>query len=80
MKIEFLTSLNGKEYMNITREHCSGLKRNDKVEIINIPVEYNGMEARYIKINAKNTILPEWHSGAGQPAWLFVDEVVVVGK
>lgn len=79
MKIEFLTSLDGKEYMNITRESCSGLVRNDQVEILNIPVEYNDMEVRYIKINAKNTILPEWHSGAGKPAWLFVDEIVVLG-
>lgn len=78
MKIEFLTSLDGQEYMNITREFCSGLEKNDRVEKIQIRTEYADLETRYIKLKAKNCILPEWHSGAGKPAWLFVDEITVI--
>jgi hexosaminidase len=33
--------------------------------------------ARYVQVKAENTVLPEWHSGAGSPAWMFVDEIVV---
>ncbi len=34
--------------------------------------------ARYIKISAESLKLcPPWHRGAGQPAWIFVDEVIV---
>jgi len=33
---------------------------------------------RYVKIQAKNIgECPEWHSGAGSKAWLFVDEVTI---
>ncbi len=35
-------------------------------------------KARYIKLNAVATkTLPAWHSYFGNPAWLFIDEVVV---
>jgi hexosaminidase len=37
-----------------------------------------GTAARWVRIVARGArILPGWHSGAGQPAWLFVDEVIV---
>jgi hypothetical protein len=33
---------------------------------------------RFIKIKARNYgNLPEWHLGAGYPAFIFVDEVIV---
>jgi hexosaminidase len=33
---------------------------------------------RYIKVQAKNIgVCPEWHSGAGQPSWIFADEISV---
>jgi hexosaminidase len=40
--------------------------------------EFRDAEARYIKVQAKNIgNCPSWHSGAGQPAWIFLDEVIV---
>jgi hexosaminidase len=34
--------------------------------------------ARYIKVFARNIgKCPDWHSGAGQPAWIFADEIVI---
>ena len=39
--------------------------------------DYSG-KARYIKVFVKNYgILPEWHLGAGNESWTFVDEIVV---
>lgn len=36
------------------------------------------VKARYIKVFAKNYgIIPSWHAGAGEPSWLFVDEIVI---
>ncbi|MCD4737503.1 MAG: discoidin domain-containing protein [Bacteroidales bacterium] len=32
---------------------------------------------RHIKVQASKLTLPEWHSGAGNDAWFFVDEIVV---
>ncbi|QZT37667.1 family 20 glycosylhydrolase [Halosquirtibacter xylanolyticus] len=36
------------------------------------------IKARYIHITAKNIgACPDWHSGKGQPSWLFCDEIIV---
>jgi hypothetical protein len=33
---------------------------------------------RYLRVVASNTEpLPEWHPGAGETGWIFVDEIVV---
>jgi len=34
--------------------------------------------ARYIKVTAKNRgTCPPWHPGAGEKAWIFIDEVTI---
>jgi hexosaminidase len=34
--------------------------------------------ARYVKVAARSSgTLPDWHAGAGRPAWIFADEIVV---
>ena len=35
-------------------------------------------QARYVRVRAVNYgKLPDWHVSAGEPAWLFIDEIVV---
>jgi len=53
---------------------------NDNRVIINrIQFNQENIHARYIKITAKNIErCPEWHSGNGQKAWLFIDEISVL--
>jgi len=80
MKIEFLTSLDGQDYMNITRDFCNGLEKDNQVEKITVGAEYADLETRYIKVIARNSILPDWHGGAGKSAWLFVDEIMISGE
>lgn len=37
-----------------------------------------GTRARYVRISARQFgALPHWHAGAGRPAWIFADEIVV---
>ena len=34
--------------------------------------------ARYVRVTARNTgTCPEWHPGAGHPAWIFADEIII---
>ncbi len=41
-------------------------------------IDCQGKIARYISINVRNiNFCPDWHAGAGNPAWLFVDEIIV---
>lgn len=38
-----------------------------------------GVRAKYFKITAENYgLLPDWHLSAGEQAWLFVDEIVIL--
>lgn len=38
----------------------------------------NPVRVKYLRVKAKNTgLCPEGHPGAGQPAWLFLDEILV---
>jgi len=40
--------------------------------------EPGGLPARFIRIHAVNPgVCPEWHPGAGDPAWIFADEIIV---
>jgi hexosaminidase len=40
--------------------------------------EFDALPAQFIKVDAVNMgTCPEGHSGAGQPAWIFLDEVIV---
>jgi hexosaminidase len=41
-------------------------------------VNFDMQKARFIRLKAKNIgLCPAWHNGAGDKAWLFVDEIVV---
>ncbi len=51
---------------------------NDYKAIIQDITYLTDIETRYIKLKAKNYgKIPAWHLGAGYPAWIFVDEIVV---
>jgi hexosaminidase len=63
--------------MSISRDLCSDLDKIDGVRKVQVSTDYTKHKARHIMIKAKNSILPGWHAGAGKPAWIFVDEVVV---
>ncbi|WP_299683220.1 FN3 associated domain-containing protein [uncultured Dokdonia sp.] len=57
--------------MKVSREGEGGDTETKKVTL-----ELSTTEARYVKVVIKNhDKLPEWHPAAGNPAWLFVDEI-----
>jgi len=50
----------------------------DDEEIKNFKKNLDGIEARFIKVFAKNMgTCPPWHIGAGGKAWVFIDEITV---
>jgi len=52
-------------------------KQQDR-EIKEFALNREAVEARYVRIFAKSIITcPQWHAGAGDKAWLFVDEVII---
>ncbi|NOX87819.1 MAG: family 20 glycosylhydrolase [Calditrichaeota bacterium] len=39
---------------------------------------FQPVKSRYVRVLAKNVgVCPEWHPGAGDKAWLFIDEIIV---
>lgn len=45
-------------------------------EITKTRVQLTQTKARYFKVHIKNQgVLPKWHPSAGNPSWLFVDEI-----
>jgi hypothetical protein len=46
--------------------------------IQNIPVEFNPVSFRFLKIIARSIkVCPVWHSGRGKACYMFIDEIVV---
>jgi len=40
--------------------------------------EFEPIEARYVRVKAANLkTCPGWHKGAGQPCWVFADEIII---
>ena len=76
-EVEYFVSDDGKNFRSV------GKVKND------VPVEADGAfiqemavrprtNARYVKMVAKTIgTCPDWHVGAGQPAWIFCDELVI---
>jgi hexosaminidase len=53
-------------------------QKNTEVLIKEFTASYNREKARYIKVKALSIKkCPDWHSGSGGKAWLFIDEIVV---
>ncbi|MGW9684076.1 DUF4838 domain-containing protein [Flagellimonas sp. 2504JD1-5] len=54
------------------------LSKKSKVNDIHyFDLQFEAMNARYIKVIAKNTETPYWHHAAGLPSWVFADEIII---
>lgn len=76
--VEYSVSTDGKNFtpVQIIRNHVPINKGGVFVQPFN--ARFETVNARYIKVWAKNiNTCPPWHPGAGNPAWIFCDEVVV---
>lgn len=77
-KVEISLSGDNINYQNgVTINNDISLK-NSEIFIKNYTANFNNIKARYIKIKAASIKkCPSWHTGAGQKAWLFIDEIEV---
>jgi predicted alpha-1,2-mannosidase len=77
-EVEFYISQNTKDYLAV------GTLKNDvsdslqEAVIKDFFIESIKGKGRYVKIRAVNRgVCPEWHVGAGEKAWIFVDEITI---
>jgi hexosaminidase len=76
VKVEL--SDDGKNYREVSIIKNILTDRRFGVEPVYHSLEFQQAETRFIKITALSMkICPEWHRGAGQPSWIFCDEIIV---
>jgi len=80
---EVSVSVDGEEWVRGDRTEVP-LENQLEKEVVRIDVEIPPVPRpdwpRYVRVRARNQgPLPEWHPGAPENAWLFVDEIVVEG-
>jgi len=70
-------SEDGKNFKEIVSKTIPPLKQSDKDGIYPQEVTFAPVKARYVEVIIKSDKLPAWHGGAGNPAYLFVDEIII---
>lgn len=77
-KIEYYLSSDDKDYFLIATQETTHDPKDENVIVRNFKTEILPTDAKFLKIKAKNIgKLPAWHQGAGNDAYLFVDEIEI---
>ena len=73
-ELEFLISVDGRNFKKIGSKKYELRPRSASINKSDIKFD---QEMQYLMIKAKNIgICPDWHIGAGNKSWLFIDEVI----
>jgi len=76
-KVEYYGSKDGDQFKKLG-EVNNEISKKEKGSIVqDFTLNITSGKYRYLKIFAQKLSLPEWHSGAGNDAWLFLDEIIV---
>jgi predicted alpha-1,2-mannosidase len=77
-QLEVLMSNNGKDFvpLGITLNTIDVYQKGTLIQ--DLQVKFPKIAARYIRVKAENRkICPNQHKGAGYPAWIFADEIII---
>lgn len=74
--VSFEVSADGEIFQQIKSVE-NPVSRNKEVARYDFIAEFKTQKIRFIRVTAKNTHCPEGHPGAGKPAWIFADELMV---
>ena len=65
----------GQNFKEIASKTIPSLGKDDKDGLYPQEISFDPVKARYVEVIIKSDKLPTWHGGAGNPAFLFVDEI-----
>ncbi len=69
---------NGEEFVTVASRKFETTVFNQDIIPVYIEFEFPPVTASKLRITARSLkVCPEWHRGAGQPSWIFIDEIVV---
>ena len=76
--VEFSVSRDGTVFEKVAKFEEPVPASNRPAQIRVVSRTLHNVRARYIRVFAQNIgLCPDWHVGAGDKAWVFVDEIVV---
>lgn len=83
--VTYATSADGKIFSDgLTVRNPNNPNPKENPEIAKIPVQAfradlgTAVKARYLKVHGESILqMPSWHIRAGQPAWIYTDQIVV---
>ncbi len=77
-ELKIAVSTDGKSYTEVASQKYEEPKDLHVEEVLDMELTFDPVKARYVKfIVLKTQELPEWHNGAGKPAFVFLDEFKV---
>ena len=65
----------GQNFKEVASKVIPSLGKDDKDGLYPQKISFDPVKARYVEVIIKSDKLPTWHGGAGNPAFLFVDEI-----
>ncbi len=74
--VKFETSMDGITFTEI-KTVVNPIDVNQKSVRYDFKANFPSQLVRYVRVSAKNNLCPNGHSGAGKPAWIFADEIIV---
>lgn len=70
-------SNDGKNFKEVASQKIPSAGKDDKDGLYPQSISFEPTEARFVEVIINSDKLPSWHGGAGNPAFLFVDEIVI---
>lgn len=78
LKVKFSVSTDGKHFTPVGQVPDMVPDTTNGAFVRDFNVKFPPVKARYIKVDAiSRKVCPNWHLGAGQKSWIFIDEIVV---
>lgn len=76
--VELMISRDGVTFESVATRSLAVPEGNRPANRVEVEFKPGGKRARYVRLRAKQPPpLPSWHVGAGEAAWIFVDEIEV---
>ena len=78
VKIIIEVSENGTDFVEAASREFETTEFDQDITPVHMEYEFSPVKTSKLKITARSLKkCPEWHRGAGQPSWIFIDEIVV---
>jgi hexosaminidase len=76
--VEYLISSDGESFASVAKWTPGIPPMEEGARIETFTSGTIAKRARYVRVVAQNIgVCPAWHPGAGEKAWIFVDEIVI---